>query len=1006
MKAKEDAPADSAVARLYATTLPVRTVQLDMAAGIDPGQDAGLSPSSVLPRQGVAKYVVGEAVARGGMGEIRTAKDLNIRRDVAMKVMRPSKRGDSGSMLRFVSEAQVTGQLEHPGIVPVYELGVDKAGHAFYTMKFVQGTTLGDILSGIAAGDPGLLTQYPLHQLLTVFLKTCDAVAFAHSKGVLHRDLKPANIMIGAFGEVQVMDWGLAKILGADDEGESWLGEDTAQRALADGAARPASQVDADATGGAGSTRAQTEVGSVRQDEEHEAAVTVDGQVLGTPAFMAPEQALGRVTQLDARTDIYALGAILYNILTLRPPVEGASAHEVVYKAATGEITPPTALHAPGSASSVSRAPKRKVRNAAELGRAARAAARKRQSTEAAGGPFPHCPGGRIPPALSAVAMKALARIPHQRYPTVKDLQAEIEAYQSGFVTSAEQASIPRQLTMLVRRRMTEFALAGAAVVALVAVTAVFIANLHTQKKRTDTALGDLQRLTRLASPRFLDSARRHMGSGDWETAVAEADLAVGLDRNSAEAWHLKGRLHLGARQFAAASAALRRTGSSASLKLAKLADVYGATAARSGGKLPEFERLSLAALLEEQGEQAVAARVLEGRGSEATRLDLKVRAAFEALRDANPGLGETESGFEISGSRVHLWLKECEPLKDITPLRGLPLELLHLGRSRIDDLSALRGMPLANLRLNGAPVADIAPLKGMKLSELSLINTKVRDISVLAGMPLRGIHLTGSPVADIAALAGLPLDTLALGQTEVGDLGPLRGVAMTWLQLDDTPVTDLAPLRRAPLKWLSFGGTRVSDLSPLAGMPLAHLYFTYTPVADVGPLRGMPLEELRMCGSLVRDVGPLAGAPLTLLTMEGTPLTDIGPLRGLPLTSLFLSRTRVSDLSPIAGAPVAELGVHSSRVTDLSVLPSLQLTGLFLGKASCPDLTPLAACKQLERLGLDGPRNDMDFLRNHPALKIIQYTNDLNSWSSVTKPAAEFWAEYDRAKNATGRQP
>ena len=1002
-EADADAERQGGPVRVDATTIPVRTVHLDVAAGIALGQDGKLSASSVLPRQGVAKYVVGEAVARGGMGEIRTAKDLNVRRGVAMKVMRPSKRGDPGSMLRFVAEAQVTGQLEHPGIVPVYELGVDAEGNAFYTMKYVQGRTLREVLKGIAAGDRGLLTEYPLSHLLTVFLKVCDAVAFAHAKGVLHRDLKPANIMIGAFGEVQVMDWGLAKILGEEGP-EDWPdgGTDPAQELVieepAGSSQTPGSQSAADT----GTGTAQPGVGSVRRDGEHEAAVTVDGQVLGTPSFMAPEQALGRVNQLDARTDIYALGAILYDILTLRPPVEGASMREVVYKAATGEITPPVELSMAGSTSSGPRPSRRKVRSAAELGRAAQAAARTRQSVETAGGPFPHCPGGRIPPALSAVAMRALSRNPSGRYPTVKDLQAEIEAYQSGFVTSAEQAGVARQLMLLVRRRWTEFLLGVAALIALIAVTTVFVANLHREKSRANTALGDLRRVTGLAAPRFLESARRHMGSGDWATAIAETDLAIGLDPSSSDAWHLKGRLHLGEQQFTAAAVAFRNAGRPASLKLAELAETYGETATQNGGKLPGFHRLSLVTLLEEQGEQIVTARLLQGRGSVGLRLDLKARAAVEALRGANPGLEDMEAGFEISGQKLHLWLRECESLRDITALKGLPLELLHLSRCRVDDLSALRDMPLSNLSLNGAPVADITPLKGMKLSQLTLKDTKVEDISVLASMPLRGLHVAGSPVSEISALAGMPLDTLNLGQTEVSDLTPLRGVAVTWLLLDDTAVTDLSPLRDAPLRWLSFGSTGASDLSPLAGMPLTNLHFTSTQVADITPLRGMPLRELRMSESLVRDLSPLAGAPLTFLSMEGIPADDISALRGAPLTSLFLSRTRVSDLSPLEGAPVSELGTHGSRVSDLSVLPTLPLKGLFLGTTSCRDLTPLADCRQLEKLGLDGPRQDMDFLRVHPALKTIQYTNDLSSWSSVTKPAAEFWAEYDRAKSAT----
>ena len=176
----------------------------------------------------------------------------------------------------------MTGQLEHPGIVPVHQLGVDAQGRLFYAMKLVRGTTLGEIIKRLQAGEPVAVAKYPLGTLLTIFLKVCDAVAFAHSRGVLHRDLKPENVMVGEYGEVLVMDWGLAKVVGAE-KGEA--------RPVPTGSGRlgPASP-----------------------------ALTLDGQILGTPAYMAPEQARGEIGSLDGRTDVYSLGAILYTLLVLR----------------------------------------------------------------------------------------------------------------------------------------------------------------------------------------------------------------------------------------------------------------------------------------------------------------------------------------------------------------------------------------------------------------------------------------------------------------------------------------------------------------------------------------------------------------------------------------------------------------------------------------------------------------------------------------------------------------
>jgi len=157
------------------------------------------------------------------MGVVLNAEDIRLCRRVAMKRMLASGAAESENLRRFVREAQVLGWLEHPNIVPIHDLGLDEGGEAFYTMKFVQGRTLQSVLSSIAQGNREDIADYPLSRLLTIFLKVCDGVAFAHSKGIIHRDLKPANIMLGEYGEVLVMDWGLAKILSAAEEATALL---------------------------------------------------------------------------------------------------------------------------------------------------------------------------------------------------------------------------------------------------------------------------------------------------------------------------------------------------------------------------------------------------------------------------------------------------------------------------------------------------------------------------------------------------------------------------------------------------------------------------------------------------------------------------------------------------------------------------------------------------------------------------------------------------------------
>ena len=230
------------------------------------------------------RYEVRATLGEGGMGEVLLCRDRRIGRDVAMKIALRSRADQPDLKARFLREARVQGQLEHPAIVPVYDMATDANGRPFFTMKRVRGLTLETVLGHLGAGESVLASEYTLHKLLAAFGRVCLAIDFAHSRGVVHRDLKPANVMLGDFGEVYVLDWGVAKVDGTDDLDDH--GESDAAT-LDESGERPCAP----------------------NETEH-------GVVLGTPAYMAPEQQHGH--PVDARTDIYALGAILFEILTHR----------------------------------------------------------------------------------------------------------------------------------------------------------------------------------------------------------------------------------------------------------------------------------------------------------------------------------------------------------------------------------------------------------------------------------------------------------------------------------------------------------------------------------------------------------------------------------------------------------------------------------------------------------------------------------------------------------------
>src|SRR5579884_1739503 len=288
----------------------LRPVLLKEAEGesahiVQPNSDA-MPPSE----QTGDRYQLQGEIARGGMGAILRGRDMDLGRDLAIKVLLEKHVHRPEVARRFLEEAQIAGQLQHPGVVPVYDIG--RFGERpFFTMKLVKGQTLAALLedrAGPAADRP---------RLLDIALRVAHTVAYAHAKGVIHRDLKPANVMVGAFGEVQVMDWGLAKVLSeggvADEERaasrERQRPEETTIRTLR--------------SGGSAGSGTETEAGSL----------------LGTPAYMPPEQANGDVALLDRRCDVFGLGAILCEILTGKPPNVGRSSEEVRRKAANGDLT-------------------------------------------------------------------------------------------------------------------------------------------------------------------------------------------------------------------------------------------------------------------------------------------------------------------------------------------------------------------------------------------------------------------------------------------------------------------------------------------------------------------------------------------------------------------------------------------------------------------------------------------------------------------------------------------
>jgi eukaryotic-like serine/threonine-protein kinase len=693
-------------------------------------------------------------LAEGGMKSILRACDMATGRDVAMAVI-PADSSDS-VIESFLREARITALLQHPNIMPVYDIGLDDDGRPFFTMKLVVGHGLDAILMRLREGVPGAAEIHSLSQLIDIFQKLCEAVAYAHSRGVIHLDIKPANVQISAFGEVMLLDWGLARVM--DEHCED------------------------------------AEIARYSLDMHAIETISARGFIKGTPGYMAPEQT--SADEKGKHTDIYALGAVLYCILTYEAPIGAGDITSIVRKTRDGNIVAPIARF----------------------------------------------PDRNIPSGLDAICMKALASDPANRYADSAELLADLANWRGGYATDAEGAGFFTHLRLLIARHSGIVVTAAVAVLILVAVASSFVFRVSQANQEAQSALSafyaeEAQRkelAARNATHRML-AAEKAFADFRHGDALHDAQSVRDLVPDHAEAAELLGKVHIIQADFALASQSLVN-GPAELRELARFAEEVLASE-----DIPEL----MPELLKRIG--SIPNLLPHCLGSWPGKLPIlpqrRYALAERLLLQDNPGL--TREQFDYDPQSRSFALVNESRLQHPDALAWLSLRHVDLRNTGIADLAFLRSQQLLTLKLAGCPVVDLSPLRGNTIEELDLSRTLVEDFSPLTDLPLFRLDLSGLGIRDPRPFVEhRSLREVVTYESQLQ--GPRRRrivESMRLIEGGEPPVADISQRRRRQMR--VFDRNRDNSIQlPEFPWPL-HLFGTL----DIDENDGISEPELRLLG-------------------------------------------------------------------------------------------------------------------------------------------------------------
>ncbi len=970
----------------------MRKSDMEATAKLDPKSldidDFVTAKLSVKPPD---KYKFRRSIGRGGMKMVLQVRDNDTMRDVAMALMPDIEHRSRAEILRFIQEARVTASLEHPNIVPVHDIGIDSSGSPYFTMKLLSGESLASLLKKMDEGNPAYLKNYTFESLMRLYLRICNGVAFAHSKGIIHLDLKPENVQIGEFGEVLILDWGLARSI----SGKHAPGVDPVPER---------------------STRSGKGYTNFK--------LTLDGVMNGTPGYMAPEQAAGKNSRSNVRTDVYALGAILYAMVTYKDPLEPGDLKSMLHDTIYGNIVRPSS----------------------------------------------RVPGREIPHGIEAVILKAMSVNPAERYSSVKELRDEVIAYIDGFDTKAEKAGVIRKFLLMVRRH--RLLVASVTTTLCLAVFLALYAYFEIARWQSDWIPVYQQTFTdpdaTLEGLFFMD-ANLNKPAPEWR--ITEA----GLETSKGTWLWLDSKLHGNVKVVLTVSVPQVMEALEISLDsqitprkewwqiphgytfivggfggtkdvIAKVNDPYSVEYVSSGEtKLVPGQTVTVTAIRRDdhlsltigKTHSVNAMDYFPPTGEGLARVGIRAFANGTTIRSlavyrlaipekTTPLIaGDTllEAGLPAAAVGKYLQIADSyakTPLAEMALVRAYMTAASNLSRreQRTNALVEVKkriAAQFSKFRYRDRILELDAALlwrDGDYTQALQLIR-EVFELNPNTNIVTRILQLPHLELPREAAdmLLSLIARTKNLKRLDISGFGlrslePISAQPLVYLDCSKNKLASLKGIEKMPLEVLSCHHNEISDLTPLRGMMLSSLNCANNRIQDLTPLRGMLLVSLNASNNRITAIDALRSATVEKLHLRGNAITSLQPLFGMEtLKMLDVGKNPITDIEPLRGLALEMLLLDSTEVSDIGIVRDMPLLMLDLGNCvKLRDISPVYLIEPLEYLNIPKNLKDIEPLKQMPYLRVLTNNESSVMENSTTQSPEEFWLLREKKNASAGK--